>query len=206
MSSMPQTTDNGNGVSDFATKFMKRFHIGKLLFKCNARKEKRIPVMDVFCFLFCMMFSDGSFYLQMKTGTFGEGFSKCAIYRFLHNTRTNWQCFTTLISACIINGFIKPLADEKCKHVFIVDRSLFERSRSKKTERLARVFDHCSMKYRSGCSPLAGRTGTPLCRSATACFLAQRIRISFVKGRPVTDAPFTKETPVGTPQSYRCYG
>ena len=99
MSSIPQTTDNGNSVSDFATKFMKRFHLGKLLFKCNAGKEKGIPVMDVFCFLFCMMFSDRSFYMQMKTGTFGEGFSKNTIYRFLNNARTNWQRFTTLLSA-----------------------------------------------------------------------------------------------------------
>ena len=99
MSSIPQTTDNGNSVSDFATKFMKRFHLGKLLFKCNAGKEKGIPVMDVFCFLFCMMFSDRSFYMQMKTGTFGERFSKNTIYRFLNNARTNWQRFTTLLSA-----------------------------------------------------------------------------------------------------------
>ena len=99
MSSIPQTTDNGNSVSDFATKFMKRFHLGKLLFKCNAGKEKGIPVMDVFRFLFCMMFSDRSFYMQMKTGTFGAGFSKNTIYRFLNNARTNWQRFTTLLSA-----------------------------------------------------------------------------------------------------------
>ena len=150
MSSIPHTTDNGNSVSDFATKFMKRFHIGKLLFKCNAGKEKGIPVMDVFRFLFCMMFSDRSFYMQMKTGTFGEGFSKNTIYRFLNNARTNWQRFTALLSASIINGFMKPLTDEKRKDVFIVDDSLFDRSRSKKTELLARVFGHCSMKYRSG--------------------------------------------------------
>jgi len=48
MSSIPQITDNGNNVSDFATKFMKRFHMGRLLFKCNAGKEKGIPVMDLF--------------------------------------------------------------------------------------------------------------------------------------------------------------
>jgi hypothetical protein len=150
MSSIPQTTDNGNSVSDFATKFMQRFHLGKLLFKCNAGKEKGIPVMDVFRFLFCMMFSDRSFYMQMKTGTFREGFSKNTIYRFLNNARTNWQRFTTLLSADIINGFMKPLTDEKRKDVFIVDDSLFDRSRSKKTELLARVFDHCSMKYRAG--------------------------------------------------------
>ncbi|MCI9357085.1 MAG: transposase [Lachnospiraceae bacterium] len=130
--------------------FMQRFHLGKLLFKCNAGKEKGIPVMDVFRFLFCMMFSDRSFYMQMKTGTFGERFSKNTIYRFLNNARTNWQRFTTLLSADIINGFMKPLTDEKHKDVFIVDDSLFDRSRSKKTELPARVFDHCSIKYRAG--------------------------------------------------------
>ncbi len=42
MSSIPQTTADGNSVSDFATKFMKRFQLEKLLFKCNAGKEKTI--------------------------------------------------------------------------------------------------------------------------------------------------------------------
>ncbi len=150
MSSIPQTTDNGNSVSDFATKFMKRFHIGRLLFRCNAGKEKGIPAMDIFRYLFCMMFSDRSIYMQMKTGIFEGTFSKNTIYRFLNDVRINWQRFTTLLSADIICRFIKPLTDEKRKDVFIVDDSLFDRSRSKKVELLARVFDHCSMKYRSG--------------------------------------------------------
>lgn len=88
--------------------------------------------------------------------------------------------FTTLFSADIINGFMKLLTDEKCKDVFFVDDSLFDRSRSKKTELLARVFDHCSMKYCFGfrmSPPLAGQTGTPLCRLATVCFLLRRICI-----------------------------
>ncbi len=150
MSSIPQTTDNGNSVSDFATKFMKRFHIGRLLFRCNAGKEKGIPAMDIFRYLFCMMFSDRSIYMQMKTGIFEGTFSKNTIYRFLNDVRINWQRFTTLLSADIICRFMKPLTDEKRKDVFIVDDSLFDRSRSKKVELLARVFDHCSMKYRSG--------------------------------------------------------
>ncbi len=150
MSSIPQTTNNGNSVSDFATKFMKRFRLGKLLFKCNAGKEKGIPVMNLFRYLFCMMFSDRSIYMQMKTGTFDGGFSKNTIYRFLNNARTNWQRFTTLLSASIINDFMKPLTGEERKDVFIVDDSLFGRSRSQKVELLAKVFDHCSMKYKSG--------------------------------------------------------
>ena len=150
MSSIPQITDDGNSISDFATKFMKRFHIGCLLFKCNAGKEKGIPVMDIFRYLFCMMFSNRSIYMQMKTGTFEGAFSKNTIYRFLNDARINWQRFTMLLSAEIISRFMKPLTDEKRKDVFIVDDSLFDRSRSKKVEMLARVFDHCSMKYRSG--------------------------------------------------------
>ncbi len=150
MSSIPRTTENGNSVSDFATNFMKRFHVGRLLFQCNAGKEKGIPVMDIFRYLFCMMFSDRSIYMQMKTGTFEGAFSKNTIYRFLNDARINWQRFTTLLSAHIICRFMKPLTDEKRKDVFIVDDSLFDRSRSKKVELLARVFDHCTMKYRAG--------------------------------------------------------
>ena len=129
---------------------MKRFHLGRLLFKCNAGKEKGVPVMDIFRYLFCMMFSDRSIYMQMKTGTFEGDFSKNTIYRFLNDARTNRQRFTTLLSASIICRFMKPLTDETRKDVFIVDDSLFDRSRSKKVELLAKVFDHCSMKYKSG--------------------------------------------------------
>ena len=41
MSSIPQTTDNGNSVSDFATKFMKRL----LLFTAN---RSQIPIKNIF--------------------------------------------------------------------------------------------------------------------------------------------------------------
>ena len=84
------------------------------------------------------------------TGTFEGAFSKNTIYRFLNDARVNWQRFTMLLFAEIICRFMKPLTDENRKDVFIVDDSLFGRSRSQKVEMLARVFDHCSMKYKSG--------------------------------------------------------
>lgn len=40
MSSIPQIIDSGNNVSDFATKFMKRFHLGRLLFNVMPGKWK----------------------------------------------------------------------------------------------------------------------------------------------------------------------
>ena len=88
--------------------------------------------------------------MQRKTKTFEEGFSKNTLYRFLNIVKTNWQRFTVLLSSRIINDFMKPLTDEKRKDVFIIDDSLFDRSHSKKAELLAKVFDHCSMKFKKG--------------------------------------------------------
>ena len=150
MSSIPRNAEKENEIFDSVTGFFKEFHVGKLLFQCNAGKMKGIPVMDIFRYLLCLVFSGRSMYMQRKTGTFTGGFSKNTVYRFLNNTKTNWLRFTTLLSARIINGFMKPLTDEKRKDVFIIDDSLFDRSRSKKTELLARVFDHCTMKYKCG--------------------------------------------------------
>lgn len=150
MSSIPQSTKNENEISDFVSKFIGEFHLGKLLFQCNAGKVKGIPVMDVFRYLLCLIFSDRSMYMQRKTGVFEAGFCKNTVYRFLNSTKTNWVRFTTLLSASIINGFMKPLTSDERKDVFIIDDSLFDRSRSAKTELLAKVFDHCSMKYKRG--------------------------------------------------------
>ena len=150
MSSIPQNNLNENEVSDFATKFIARFRVSRLLFKCNAGKEKGIPVMDIFRYLLCLIFSDRSMYMQMKTHSFQEVFSKNTVYRFLNNVKINWYRFTTLLSARIICDFLKPLTDDDRKDVFIIDDSLFDRSRSKYTELLAKVFDHCSMKYKRG--------------------------------------------------------
>ena len=120
MSSIPQNKENGNDISDFVTKFMKEFQIGKLLFQCNAGKMKGIPVIDVFRYLFCLIFSDRSMYMQQKIGDYDEGFCKNTVYRFLNSTKTNWMRFTTMLSAKIINGFMKPLTSDERKDVVLV--------------------------------------------------------------------------------------
>ena len=128
MSSIPQNTENKNEIFDSATKFLKEFQVGKILFQCNAGKAKGIPVMDIFRYLFCLIFSDRSMYMQRKTGVFEGGFCKNTVYRFLNNTKTNWQRFTTLLSARIINEFMKPLTSEDRKDVFIIDPVLLKQS------------------------------------------------------------------------------
>ncbi len=150
MNSIPQTDQDWNESTSFVTRFLSEFHVGRLLRKCNAGKEKGVPVMEVFRYLLNLIFSDRSMYMQMKTGTFEENFSKNTVYRFLNSAKTNWQRFTTLLSSSIIRDFLKPLTSDDRKDVFIIDDSLYDRSRSKKTELLANVFDHCSMKFKRG--------------------------------------------------------
>ena len=49
MSSIPQNTENKNEIFDSATKFLKEFQVGKILFQCNAGKtivvsQNKVPV------------------------------------------------------------------------------------------------------------------------------------------------------------------
>jgi len=129
--------------------FLHTFEIGKLLRKCNAQKEKGVPVLDIFKYKLCNVFSDRSMYMQQKTGSFREAFSKNTFYRFLNDPKINWLRFTTLLSRNVADT-VKPLTDADRVNAFVVDDSLFERTSCKKTELGSRVFDHVSMKYRKG--------------------------------------------------------
>ncbi len=88
-------------------------------------------------------------YMQQKTGSFHETFSKNPFYRFLNSSKTNWLRFTTLLSKKVTDT-IQPLTGDDRVNAFVVDDSLFERTICRKTELGSRVFDHVSMKYKKG--------------------------------------------------------
>ena len=140
---------DGQELFDAISSFFITYGIGKLLRKCNAQKEKGIPVLDIFKYKLCNVFADRSMYMQQKTGSFREMFSKNTFYRFLNNPKTNWLRFTTLLSKKIADT-VEPLTDETRVNAFVVDDSLFERTSCRKTELGSRVFDHTSMRYCQG--------------------------------------------------------
>lgn len=150
MSIISQNTESEQQLDSSISSFISTYKLRKLLLSCNAGKEKGISIMKVFRYLLCIVFADRSMYMQMKTDAFKEDFSKNTIYRFLDNAKINWQKFTTLLSAKVINEFFRGLTSDERRDVFIIDDSLFDRSTSKKTDMLAKVFDHCSMKYKKG--------------------------------------------------------
>ena len=118
--------------------------------KCNGTKEKGVPAISLLRYKLGNIFVGRSMYMQQRTGSFREDFSKNTFYRFLNSSKTNWLRFTSLLAADIVNNDIKELTDESRKNVFIIDDSLFNRTSCKKTELGSKVFDHTGMNYKKG--------------------------------------------------------
>ena len=104
MSIVPSVSDNEQEISDSITRFICDFKVGSLLKQCGCKKEKGIAFMKLFTYILCNVFRDRSMYMQKKTGSFKEDFSKNAYYRFFRNAHANWLRFTALLSEKIING------------------------------------------------------------------------------------------------------
>ena len=150
MNSITQNYQIDNKVSTSIKSFFKKYRISAALRLSNAYKSKGIPVISIFEYLFCMIFTNRSMYMNMLMGTNQVGFKKDTVYRFLNSIHINWIRFTTWLSAQIINETITGLTSDKRVNVLIVDDSLFERSSSKKVELLAKVYDHAKKTYKYG--------------------------------------------------------
>lgn len=150
MSIISQSHTEEVALLDCIQKFFTNHHVGKLLKKCNGTKEKGVSAVSLLKYKLGNIFSGRSMYMQQRTGSFREDFSKNTFYRFLNSTKTNWLRFTSLLAADIVNNDIKVLTDDSRKNVFIIDDSLFNRTSCKKTELGSRVFDHTGMNYKKG--------------------------------------------------------
>ena len=150
MSSIPQNYTEETTLIDCIQRFFSKHHVGKILKKCNGTKEKGVPAISILRYKLGNIFVGRSMYMQQRSGSFREDFSKNTFYRFLNSTKTNWLRFTSLLAADIVNNDIKELTDNTRKNVFIIDDSLFNRSSCKKTELGSKVFDHTDMHFKKG--------------------------------------------------------
>lgn len=150
MTIISQNTTEKEVLFSRIQRFFSKHKIGSILKKCNGTKEKGVPAISILKYKLCNIFVGRSMYMQQRTGSFKENFSKNTFYRFLNSVKTNWLRFTSLLASDIINNDIVPLTDERRANVFIVDDSLFSRTSCKKTELGSRVFDHVDMKYKKG--------------------------------------------------------
>ena len=148
--SITQATQNDKQISKSIKRFFIRFHISSALKASNAYKKKGIPIVEVFQYLFLLIFSNRSMYMSLITGRNTPGFAKDTVYRFMKMIQINWIRFTTLLASRIIKEAIVPLNSKERANVLISDDSMFERNRSKKVELLAKAYDHANHRYRFG--------------------------------------------------------
>ena len=148
--SITQATQDDKQISTSVKRFFSRFHVSSALKAANAYKKKGIPVMEVFQYLFLLIFSNRSMYMSLITGKNAPSFAKDTVYRFMKMLQINWIRFTTILAARIIRDAVVPLDSEERVHVLTIDDSMVERNRSKKVELLAKVFDHAKRSYKFG--------------------------------------------------------
>ena len=145
--SITQINQNDKQISKTVKRFFTRFHLSSALKAANAYKQKGFPVIEIFQYLFLLIFSNRSMYMNLITGRNIPAFAKDTVYRFMKMTQINWMRFTTIVASRIIKTAIAPLTGEDRTNVLILDDSLFERSRSKKVELLAKTYDHAKHRF-----------------------------------------------------------
>ena len=105
-----QKAEENKQISERIKNFMKRFDVSSALKSSNAVKIKGFAVIEIFQYLFMLVFAHRSIYMDMKRDT--VPFAKDTVYRFLNSARINWLKFTTGLSAKIIEDAIDPLTSE----------------------------------------------------------------------------------------------
>jgi hypothetical protein len=148
--SITQDTQNDNQISKTIRRFFVRFHVSSALKSANAYKRKGIPAVEIFQYLFLLIFSNRSMYMDLLTGRNTPAFAKDTVYRFMNMVQINWIRFTTILSSRIIKEAVVPLDSEDRANVLIIDDSMFERNRSKQVELLTKVYDHAKHVYKFG--------------------------------------------------------
>lgn len=150
MKSITQNYVNDKNVNSSIINFFKSYKIASVLKSSNAYKQKGVPVAALFQYLFRLIFTNRSMYMNMLTGKHVEGFAKDTIYRFLNSISINWMRFTSLLSAKIVSTTIEKLTNDDRVNVLILDDTMFERNSSKKVELLSKIYDHAKKSYKFG--------------------------------------------------------
>ena len=66
--------------------------------RCNGMNEKGVSPVSLLRYKLGNIFVGKSMYMQQRTGSFKEDFSKNTFYRFLNSTKTNWLRFTSILA------------------------------------------------------------------------------------------------------------
>lgn len=132
--------------------FFSDFQVGRLLNIAGIRKMRGASPLKVFAAIFRLPFEGKNFYRGIVE-RHDLGFGKDAAYTLLRNPRHNWRRLMLDLAVKIATVF-SLLTREGREKALIFDSSTYDRSRSKKVELLAWVFDHTVGKSLRGFSML----------------------------------------------------
>jgi len=128
--------------------FFDRLQMGRLLKQAGMTKQGGVSARQWLRFLLGLVFTQRNFYRLLQRPD-PDTPKKDAVYRFLASPRFNWRRLL-LMTSLAITQWLQTLVSEDREAVFVIDDSLYDRSRSKKVELLARVYDHVAHAYRRG--------------------------------------------------------
>ena len=114
-----QKAEENKQISERIKNFMKRFYFSSALKSSNAFKGKGFAVIEIFQYIFMLVFSHRSMYMDTKKEN--SLFGKDTVYRFLNASHINWLKFTTILLSKIINEAIDPLTCETRENVLMFE-------------------------------------------------------------------------------------
>jgi hypothetical protein len=134
-----------NGAID---RFFQKFHLATIFNQSGIRKTKGTSALTIMSSIFALAFIGKDFFrgiVQNQSAPFG----KDAAYELLKGSCHNWRKVLMMISVKLLALF-NSLTSQTREKVLIIDDSPYDRSRSKKVELLARVFDHAEKRFIRG--------------------------------------------------------
>ena len=153
--------------------FAKTICIAQILFACNACKQKGISILTIFVYYFELIFRKTTvYYTSINSLNSCKKIDKNTIYRLIHNSSILWEKLLSLSAKAVIE-IISKLKTKNPIFTLIADETIFERTRSQKTELMSRVFDHNENIFKNGFRLLTliwcdGNTQIPLFGSLLA--------------------------------------
>ena len=135
-------------LQDKILSFFDDFQVGRLLSQSGIRKTKGVTPLKLFFSIFRLPFEGNNFFRGIVTNS-DLDFKKDAAYELLKNPRHNWRNLMLRL-ALKVTTFFSMLTEEHREKVLIVDDTTYDRSRSKRVELLARIFDHTDHVFLNG--------------------------------------------------------
>lgn len=134
---------------EMSCRFQKTFDLRRALSVAHANKEKGIPVLRIFLYLFALAFRNLSMYRATQLDEPNVGLGKDTCNRLLKSSTIDWQRFLNVLS-CKVMRWLASLTSEARKETFIIDDTSYKRNRGRKVELIARQFDHCERSFYMG--------------------------------------------------------